>query len=145
MAKFKVVLSDPDSDKVSVLELEGAKAQPLVGRQLGEEVDGSVLGTKEKARITGGTDKDGIPMRPGVHGGAKKYLLLAEGVGFKPERSGERRRKLVRGQMITDETYQLNMIVVRGGETVEAEAPKEEKPAKKKAPKPKRRRRKSEK
>jgi len=38
-------------------------------------------------------------------------VLLAGGVGFKPTAEGERRRKLVRGRMITDETYQLNMVI----------------------------------
>lgn len=129
MAKFKIIVSD--GQKASTFELEGPKAQPLVGRQLGEVVDGSVLGlTGQKLRITGGSDKDGIPLRPGVHGGAKKYLLLASGVGFKPNERGERRRKLVRGQMVTEETYQLNMKAISAEEAKVAEVKevKEEKP-----------------
>jgi small subunit ribosomal protein S6e len=109
---LKVLVSDPKAAKVSTVELDAPKARPLVGRELGEEVDGSLFGmTGKKLKITGGSDKDGIPMVANIHGGAKKYVLLAGGVGFKPTAEGERRRKLVRGRMITDETYQLNMVI----------------------------------
>jgi len=107
-----VLVSDPKAAKVSTVELDAPKARPLVGRELGDEVDGSIFGMAgKKLKITGGSDKDGIPMVANIHGGAKKYVLLAGGVGFKPTTEGERRRKLVRGRMITDETYQLNMVI----------------------------------
>lgn len=107
-----MLVSDPKAAKVSTVELDAPKARPLVGRELGDEVDGSIFGMAgKKLKITGGSDKDGIPMVANIHGGAKKYVLLAGGVGFKPTTEGERRRKLVRGRMITDETYQLNMVI----------------------------------
>ena len=107
-----MLVSDPKAAKVSTVELDAPKARPLVGRELGDEVDGSMFGMAgKKLKITGGSDKDGIPMVANIHGGAKKYVLLAGGVGFKPTTEGERRRKLVRGRMITDETYQLNMVI----------------------------------
>lgn len=107
-----MLVSDRKAAKVSTVELDAPKARPLVGRELGEEVDGSIFGMAgKKLKITGGSDKDGIPMVANIHGGAKKYVLLAGGVGFKPTAEGERRRKLVRGRMITDETYQLNMVI----------------------------------
>jgi len=121
---LKVLVSDPKGGKVTTVELEGAKARPLVGRELGEEMDGSIFGMAgKKLKITGGSDKDGIPLVPNIHGGAKKYVLLAGGVGFKAGGKGERRRKLVRGRMITDETYQLNAVISR---TEAAETAKEE-------------------
>jgi small subunit ribosomal protein S6e len=109
---LKVLVSDSKAAKVTTVELDGPKARPLVGRELGNEVDGSIFGMAgKKLKITGGSDKDGIPMVANIHGGAKKYVLLAGGVGIKPKAEGERRRKLVRGRMITDETYQLNMVI----------------------------------
>ncbi len=109
---MKVLVSDPKGGKVTTVELEGVKARPLVGRALGDEVDGSLFGMAgKKLKITGGSDKDGIPLVPNIHGGAKKYVLLSEGVGFKSTSKGERRRKLVRGRMITEETYQLNLVI----------------------------------
>ena len=113
MPKFKIVVSDPKEGKTQTIELEGPAAQPPIGRELGEIVDGGVLDLPNvKLRITGGTDKDGIPMRIDVHGGGKKKIILAGGIGFKPKKKGERRRKLVRGRVITEDTYLLNMVIL---------------------------------
>jgi small subunit ribosomal protein S6e len=60
-------------------------------------------------------------MRADVHGGVKKYIVLSSGPGFKPTRHGERRRKLVRGRTITDETYQINFAVSKEGPPVKKE------------------------
>ena len=114
MAKFKLIVSDPATGKSSASEIEGARAQALMGRALGETIDGSPLGIAQSSlRITGGCDKNGIPMRADVHGGVKKYIVLSAGPGFKPTRNGERRRKLVRGRTITDETYQINFTLTK--------------------------------
>jgi len=137
MAKFKMIVSDPQTRKATVAELEGAKAQVLIGRSIGEVIDGSQIGfSGSKLKITGGCDKDGIPMRTDVHGGAKKYVVLAGGVGFRPTKSGERRRKLVRGQMITDETYQINTMVFTGEVEPKEKPPPVKEPEVKPAPTP---------
>lgn len=65
-------------------------------------------------KITGGSDKSGTPMRADVHGGVKKYVLLSRGVGMKNPLEGARIRKLVRGNLVTDEIYQLNCLLVEG-------------------------------
>lgn len=109
MAKFKLIISDPTTGKSSASEIEGSRAQALIGRSLGETIDGSALGIGQgKFLISGGCDKNGIPLRADVHGGVKKYIVLSSGPGFRPTRHGERRRKLVRGRIISDETYQIN-------------------------------------
>jgi small subunit ribosomal protein S6e len=66
-------------------------------------------------------------MRADVHGGVKKYIVLSAGPGFKPTRHGERRRKLVRGRTITDETYQINFALTKEG-PAEPKRPVEAKP-----------------
>ena len=127
MAKFKLIVSDPGTGKSTVSEIEGARAQALIGRTLGERMDGSPLGIAQSTLlITGGCDKNGIPMRADVHGGVKKYIVLSGGPGFKPTRHGERRRKLVRGRTITDETYQINFTLTKpvSEEKKEAAQPK---------------------
>jgi small subunit ribosomal protein S6e len=125
MAKFKLIISDPMTGKSSASEIEGARAQALVGRTLGETIDGSALGIGQgKFLISGGCDKNGIPMREDVHGGVKKYIVLSAGPGFNPTRHGERRRKLVRGKTITDETYQINFTAKKA--TGEEEKPRVE-------------------
>jgi small subunit ribosomal protein S6e len=112
LAKIKLVISEPATGKASNMELEGTKAKPFVGKELGENLDGSLIGLSGKrVKITGGSDKDGIPLRSDVLGGGKKHLVLTKSVGFRGE-YGIRERKMVRGRMITEETYQINVVVV---------------------------------
>jgi len=113
MAKFKVIVSDPEDGTSKTVELEDARAVPLIGKKIGDIIDGSVVGLPGfKVQITGGSDKDGFPMRPNVHGGVRRHVVLSGGVGFNPQNEGERRRKRVRGNTITDEIVQVNMKVV---------------------------------
>jgi len=118
MAKFKIVLSDPETGKAQKIELEEAKAVPLIGRRIGEIIDGTILGLSGyKIQITGGTDKDGFPMRPDIHGGVRRRVIVSSGPGFKPKRKGERRRKMLRGNVITEEIVQINMKIVEKPKT----------------------------
>lgn len=145
MAKFKIIISDPETGKSRSLEVEGSRAVPLIGRRIGEEVDGSVVGmTGHKLRITGGSDKDGFPIRPNVHGGVRVRVIITEGVGFRSSRKGERRRKTLRGNVITEDIVQLNMKIVE--KPKKAEKPKKvaKKPVKKEAKKPRERKAKGE-
>jgi small subunit ribosomal protein S6e len=109
MAKFKVIVSDPETGTSKVVELEESRAVTLVGRRIGEVVEGALVDLPaHKIKIVGGSDKDGVPMRPSVHGGVRRRVVLSGGVGFNPKNSGERRRKTVRGNVITDEIVQIN-------------------------------------
>jgi len=113
MAKFKIIISDPKTGTSKTVELEETRAIPLIGRKMGEVIDGSIMGLPGyKAQITGGSDKDGFPMRPNVHGGVRRKVILSGGVGFNPQTKGERKRKMVRGNVITDEIAQINMKLV---------------------------------
>jgi small subunit ribosomal protein S6e len=126
MAKFKVIVSDPKGGKSKVVELDGARAVPLIGRKLGETVDGSVVGMSgKKLQITGGSDKDGFPMRHNIHGGVRISVIVSKSVGFHPQREGERRRKTLRGNVITEDIVQVNAKVVEKAK--KAERPKKPK------------------
>jgi small subunit ribosomal protein S6e len=128
VAKFKVIISDPETGTSKAVELEEARASPLIGRRIGEVIDGSILDLSgHKAQITGGSDKDGFPMRPSVHGGVRRRVILSGGVGFNPQNEGMRRRKTVRGNVITDEIVQINVKIVE-----KPKQPKESKKAKEK-------------
>ena len=113
MAKFKIVISDPETGESRFTEVEGTRAVPLIGKKTGETVDGSMIGSPgHKLKITGGSDKDGFPIRPSVHGGVRINAILSEGVGFHSHRKGERRRKTLRGNVITEDVVQINMKIV---------------------------------
>ncbi|MCP8315872.1 MAG: 30S ribosomal protein S6e [archaeon] len=113
MPTFKLIVSDKETGKSSVYELKDPQARALVGLKIGDEIDASVLGIKGKIKITGGSDRAGFPMRGDVMGGVKIYVLLTKGLGFIPKRRGERRRKLIRGNTITEDIYQVNAVIVK--------------------------------
>jgi small subunit ribosomal protein S6e len=108
MVSFKLILSDPKSGKSEASEVKDANAQFLVGRKIGDVIDASSIGLTGKIMITGGSDRAGFPMRRDTLGGGKNYILLTRGVGFKTKEEGAKKRKLIRGNTITEETYQVN-------------------------------------
>ncbi len=111
MVQFKLVISDSKGRSVSQ-EIKDTSAQPLLGSKIGDIIDSSIVGVASgKLKITGGSDKSGTPMRSDVHGGVKKYVLLKTGVGMRDSTEGKRVRKLLRGNMITEEIYQLNCLL----------------------------------
>ncbi len=144
MANFKIVLADPKTRLTYQKEVE-QKASGLIGKKLGDVVDGGSLGLGGyKLELTGGSDKDGFPMRKDVDGAAKKHLLLSAGPGFRSDHPGLRKRKSIRGNTISDAIIQVNTKVLQTGTKTIAEswnvavkAPKkaektaEEKPAEK--------------
>ncbi|MDG7010621.1 MAG: 30S ribosomal protein S6e [Nitrososphaerota archaeon] len=108
MVTYKLVVSDPKTGKSEASEVKDASAQLLVGRRVGEVIDGASVGLAGKIMITGGSDKAGFPMRGDTMGGGKNYVLMTRGVGYKTAERGIKKRKLVRGNTITEETYQVN-------------------------------------
>jgi small subunit ribosomal protein S6e len=123
MTKFKIIVSDPETGTSKVVELEEARAASFIGRRLGEIIDGAVVDLPaHKIQIMGGSDKDGFPMIGNVHGGVRRKIVLSGGAGFKAKKSGERKRKTVRGSTITDEIAQINMKIVEKPATKATEA-----------------------
>jgi len=113
MAKFKVIISNPEDGTCKVVELEDSRAATLIGRRIGDTFDGTVVDMPAyKLKIRGGSDTDGVPMRPNVHGGGRRKIILSGGAGFNSKNKGERKRKAVRGDTITDEISQINTKIV---------------------------------
>jgi len=108
-----LIISDPETGTSQKVELEDARMAPIMGRRIGEIIDGTVADLAgHKIQLTGGTDKDGIPMRPDVHGGVKARIVLSGGVGYKPKNKGERKRVVVRGNTVSVDTTFLNFKIV---------------------------------
>jgi small subunit ribosomal protein S6e len=107
LANFKLTISDIKGKSLSK-ELKDSDANPLLGLQLGNETDATVVGLTGKLKLTGGSDKSGVPMRNDVHGAARKRVLLSKGVGLPDAKTGDRARKLIRGNTISEEIYQIN-------------------------------------
>ena len=91
-----------------IKELKDSDANPLLGLTVGQEADASLVGLQGKIKITGGSDKSGIPMRSDLLGGSRKRVLISQGVGLQDNEKGLRKRKLLRGNTISEEIYQIN-------------------------------------
>ncbi len=107
MTNFKLTVSDVKGKSITK-ELKDSDANTLLGLQLGNEADASLVGLKGKLKLTGGSDKSGVPMRNDIHGSARKYVLLSKGVGLQAAEIGQRVRKLMRGNTVSEEIYQIN-------------------------------------
>jgi len=118
---FKIVISEPKSKKAWQIEKE---VPSLIGKRIGDKFEGSLIGLSGfTLQITGGSDKDGFPMRPDLLGTARKKALLTKGIGFRGRKKikkkvfkvkGMRKRKYIRGNMISPEIVQVNCKVLEG-------------------------------
>ncbi len=67
-------------------------------------------------RISGGNDKQGFPMKQGVLTTGRVRLLMGKGHScYRPRRSGERRRKSVRGCIVDSNLSVISLVIVKKG------------------------------
>lgn len=113
--EFKVVISHQQQTYQKVVS--GANANKIIGKKVGDTINGTLveLPPDYELVVTGGSDKDGIPIRPDVAGSGRKKILVGGGAGFNPERRGLKRKKMVRGNTVSRDVVQLNMKVVQQG------------------------------
>ncbi len=117
MANFTIVISDPESKKSYQTLVDQNNAVSLVGKKLGEEISGDIFGISGYSlKITGGSDRDGFPMSPEFPGQGRRRALLRKPPGFHPTAQGERRRKTIRGNTVSNEIAQINCKVVKKGD-----------------------------
>ena len=107
LVNFKLTVSDIKGKSISK-QLKDSDANTLLGLQIGNETDAAIVGLDGKLKLTGGSDKSGVPMRKDIHGAARKYVLLSKGVGLQAAETGQRVRKLMRGNTVSEEIYQVN-------------------------------------
>lgn len=109
---FKIVVSD----KAETYQVEAEDAKQIVGLSLGEEFDGNVIGLEGYTlKLTGGSDKNGFPMRRDISGPRRVRSLLSGGIGYNPKNKGVKRRKTLRGNVISEDIVQINTIVTKKG------------------------------
>ncbi|MGQ9788064.1 MAG: 30S ribosomal protein S6e [Candidatus Hadarchaeaceae archaeon] len=114
---FKIVVADPKTGRSYKLEAKDSEVSKFIGMRIGEKFEGRAVGLLGyELQITGGTDRDGFPMRPDIAGSGRTNVLLARGPGFYPRKLGERRRKMVRGCRVSEDIIQLNAVITKWGE-----------------------------
>ncbi len=117
MVEFKIVLSDAKTGRAYNVDVSGGAAGGLVGKKIGEDIDGGAFGLSGyRMVLTGASDRNGTPARKNLPVSGRRRLLLAGGVGFKPVMDGQRKRKAIRGNEITADFVQINAKVTQYGE-----------------------------
>jgi small subunit ribosomal protein S6e len=117
MAEFTVAVSNPEDGMTYQVDVSDQDANRFIGKEIGEDVDGSAVGLSGYTlEITGGSDDAGRPMREDVLGPDLKNVLLKGGTGYKPQTDGERKRVTVRGREVSDNTRQINAKITESGD-----------------------------
>ena len=118
---MKINIAAPTTGLQKVVEIDDeVKLQNLYEKRMSQEVDGSTLGEEYAGyifRISGGNDKQGFPMRQGILTNTRVRLLMKKGQKcYRSRRSGERKRKSVRGCIVGQDIAVLNLVVTKMGD-----------------------------
>ncbi|MGB9635181.1 MAG: 30S ribosomal protein S6e [Candidatus Micrarchaeia archaeon] len=104
------------SGKTYKVEIDASKASLLFGKKVGDDIEGDIIGVPGYVfTIRGGSDSSGFPMRFDVQGMVKRKILIGSGPGIRKVRKGEKRRKTVRGNIVSEDISQLNLVVKQAG------------------------------
>ncbi|VVB98011.1 30S ribosomal protein S6e [uncultured archaeon] len=113
---MKAVISDPKTGKSYQAELDKGKDSALVGKKIGDKLDGGAIGAAGYSfEVRGGSDSSGFPMRRDVSGSRKLAVILSSGPGYHPKMRGVRKKKTVRGNTISADTVQVNLKALEYG------------------------------
>ena len=126
MAVFKFVIGSK-SGKTFQLEKDQKEAASIIGMKIGDKFNAGFIGLEGyELRITGGSDRDGFPMRRDIAGTQRKKIILTKGIGFRGKKKtkkgfkqikGMRKKKMIRGNQIDKDIAQINCVVVKEGTT----------------------------
>jgi small subunit ribosomal protein S6e len=126
---MKIVISDPKNGKSYQKEIDKNAEPSFYHKKIGETINGELIDLQGyQFKITGGSDTAGFPMRSDLRGPKRIKLLLTKGVGLRKSDKGYRQKKSVRGNTVSDETAQINTVIVKEGSAkLEEVCKKEEK------------------
>jgi len=118
---MKLNIAYPANGSQKLIEIDDdRRLRVFMDKRMGQEVAGDSVGPEFKDyifKITGGNDKQGFPMKQGVMHPTRVRLLLAKGHScYRPRRTGERKRKSVRGCIVGPDLAVLSLVVVKQGE-----------------------------
>jgi len=118
---MKLNIANPATGAQKLLDLDDEKRyRVFYDKKISQEVPGDSVGDEWKGyifRVTGGNDKQGFPMKQGVLLPYRVKLLLSDGHScYRTRRTGERRRKSVRGCIVGPDIAVLSLIIVKQGE-----------------------------
>ena len=106
---MKFVIANPKDGKAYSHASEDVGA--FLNKKIGEDVvlDGIGL-SGYVAKISGGSDKQGCPMRPDLEGTRRRKIFVTT-----DKKNGTKIRKAFRGRVVADDIEQLNLVVQKMG------------------------------
>ena len=111
------MIADPKTGNCFQKELDKAKEAQLIGKKIGETFDGGIVGLPGYTlEISGGSDKDGFPMRPEISGTRRVTAFISSGAGIRRVRKGLRRKKTVVGNTVSAQIVQVNTKIKEFGQ-----------------------------
>jgi len=118
---MKINIASPANGLQKVIEIDDEKRlQNLYDRRIAQEIDGSTLGDEFNGyvlRISGGNDKQGFPMRQGILTNNRVRILCGpDQKGYRARRTGERKRKSLRGCIVAQDIAVLNLVITKEGD-----------------------------
>merc|ERR1711998_271240 len=117
---MKLNISCPETGQQKCISVDDEKKLlPFYDKRMSQEVTGDALGDEfvgYRFRISGGNDKQGFPMMQGVLTPERVRLLLKKGSKcYRQRRTGEMKRKSVRGCIVNHDLSVLNLVIVARG------------------------------
>jgi len=118
---MKLNIANPATGEQKTIDIDDERrVRIFYDKKISQEVPADSLGDEFKGyvfRITGGNDKQGFPMKQGVLLPSRVKLLLSDGHScYRPRRTGERKRKSVRGCIVGADIAVLSLVIVKQGE-----------------------------
>jgi len=106
---MNIVVSDPKTKKAYSKKIDNPAI--FLGKKIGESMELGLLGLDGyTAQITGGSDKEGFPMKPDMTGSSRREIYVVVDA-----KKGIRQKVRRRGNQITNEVSQLNLKVTKEG------------------------------
>jgi len=118
---MKLNIANPATGAQKLIDIEDErKIRIFYDKRMSQEVPADSIGDEWKGyifRISGGNDKQGFPMKQGVLVPQRVRLLLGDNHScFRARRSGERKRKSVRGCIVAADIAVLSLVIVKQGD-----------------------------
>ncbi|KAG8919107.1 40S ribosomal protein S6 [Tulasnella sp. 418] len=118
---MKLNIANPATGQQKLIDIDDERRyRVFYDKRMSQEVPADSIGDEFKGyilRITGGNDKQGFPMKQGVLLPHRVRLLLSDGHScYRPRRTGERKRKSVRGCIVGPDIAVLSLIIVKQGD-----------------------------
>lgn len=117
---MKLNIANPSTGAQLKVDIEDPKKlRAFMDKRISNEVEGDVLGDEWKGymfKIMGGNDKEGFPMMQGVMLASRVRLLLDKNSKcYRARRTGERKRKSIRGCIVGPDISVLHLTVIKKG------------------------------